>query len=111
MAGVRSAPSDANPVFVTGMKRTHSGATAPSYGEPHPKKRRIAVHKLRHTQPIEHIPEPVSAEVNADGEYKEFFGHQLKRAIAISCKGVGFETSTPEALEEFRGMVDECASL
>ena len=74
------------------------------------KKARV-MHELRHTQPIEHIVDPVAAEIDPAGQSKEFFDQQLKRAIAIGCRGVGFESATPEALEQFRGMADSCASM
>ena len=82
-----------------------------TYGEPHPKKRRVE-HRLHYTQPVQHIVDPLSAEIDGFGDSREFFDQQLRRAIAIQCKGMGFESARPEALEHFRGLVDSCmASL
>ncbi|KAF2257748.1 hypothetical protein CC78DRAFT_538304 [Lojkania enalia] len=99
-------PSDAGATPNLGMKRSHPGATAPSYGKPPLKKRKV-VHKLHHTQPIHNVREPISAELDQNGEYKDFFDHQLRRAIAMECKGIGFDGARPEALQGFAGLVDE----
>ncbi|KAF2106124.1 transcription factor TFIID complex subunit 8 C-term-domain-containing protein [Lophiotrema nucula] len=99
-------PGDVSAAFATGMKRSYSGATAPSYGAPHAKKRKV-VRRLHHAQPIQHIVEPVNAEFSSDPEYKDFFDKQLRRAIAVECKGIGFDGAKPEAMEMFKGLVDE----
>jgi hypothetical protein len=101
-------PSSASSVgAITGMKRAHLAETAPTYGEPHPKKRRV-LRELHHTQPIQYIIDPISTELDSYGDSKDFFDQQLRRAIAIQCRGIGFEGARPDALEEFRGLVDSC---
>lgn len=111
MPGLISPSSAASVGAVAGMKRAYAAESVPTYGEPHPKKRKV-VHKLHHTQPIQQIVEPVSAEIDPTGESKDFFDHQLLRAIALECKGVGFDGARPEVLEQFRALVDSCmASL
>ncbi|KAH7070637.1 transcription factor TFIID complex subunit 8 C-term-domain-containing protein [Paraphoma chrysanthemicola] len=90
---------------VAGMKRAHAADGVASYGQPHPKKRRVT-HQLHRTQPVQHIVDPISAEIGDFGDCKEFFDQQLRRAIAIQCKGIGFESARPDALEEFRSLVD-----
>ncbi|KAH9861265.1 hypothetical protein IAQ61_011002 [Plenodomus lingam] len=87
------------------MKRAHAAEAVPAYGQPHPKKRKIQ-HQLRYTQPVQHIVDPVSAESGDFGDCKDFFDHQLRRAIAIQCRGIGFESAQQDALDEFRGLVD-----
>lgn len=100
--------SSASSVGVTaGMKRAHEAEAVPTYGQGHHKKRKI-VHQLRHTQPVQHIADPIAAEVGDFGDCKNFFDQQMRRAIAIQCKAIGFETARPDALEEFRGLVDSC---
>jgi len=94
-------------VAVAGMKRAHAQDAVPTYGEPHPKKRRVT-HQLHHTQPVQYIADPITAETGDFGDCKDFFDQQLRRAIAIQCKTIGFDTARPEALEEFRGLVDSC---
>ncbi|RAR15988.1 bromodomain associated domain protein [Stemphylium lycopersici] len=78
------------------MKRAHA---------PQPTKRRV-VRALHHTQPLQHITDPISAEFDSYGESKDFFDEQLRRAIAIQCRSIGFESARPDALEEFRALVD-----
>jgi transcription initiation factor TFIID subunit 8 len=107
MPGIIYSPSASSVGAVAGMKRAHAAESVPTYGEPHPKKRKI-VHQLRHTQPVHHIVDPISADIGDFGDSKEFFDQQLRRSIAIQCKAMGFETARPEALEEFRGLVDSC---
>lgn len=89
------------------MKRAHDAGDVPTYGQPHPKKQKVTRY-LHHAQPIQNIADPISAEIGDFGDSKEFFGQQLRRAIAIQCKSIGFETATPEALEGFAGLVDSC---
>jgi hypothetical protein len=48
--------------------------------------------------------------LDAFGDSKDFFDEQLRRAIAIQCRGLGFEGARPDALEEFRGLVDSCTA-
>lgn len=66
------------------------------------------VHQLHYTQPVQHIVDPISAELDPFGESKDFFDQQLRRAIAIQCRSVGFDTARPEALDEFRALVESC---
>ncbi|CAA9958888.1 hypothetical protein PTNB73_01016 [Pyrenophora teres f. teres] len=87
------------------MKRARVAEDAPAYGEPHSKRRQV-VRTLQHTQPIEHIVDPISAELDTYGESKDFFDQQLRRAIAIQCKAIGFESARPDALEDFRALVE-----
>ncbi|KAF1843118.1 uncharacterized protein K460DRAFT_139778 [Cucurbitaria berberidis CBS 394.84] len=106
MPGILLSPSASSVGTIAGMKRAHDAAeTVPTYGEAHPKKRKV-VHQLRHTQPVQHIVDPISAELDSFGGSKDFFDQQLRRAIAIQCKGMGFDTARPDALDEFRGLVD-----
>jgi transcription initiation factor TFIID subunit 8 len=107
MPGIILSPSASSEGAIAGMKRAHDAEHAPTYGEPHPKKRQV-VRALHHTQPIQHIADPVSAEFDVYGESRDFFDQQLRRAIAIQCKGIGFESARPDALEEFRALVDSC---
>lgn len=101
MPGIIYSPS------ATGMKRAHDADSLPTYGQPHHKKRKV-VHQLHHTQPTHHIADPINADIGDFGDSKEFFDQQLRRAIAIQCRAIGFESARPEALEEFRGLVDSC---
>lgn len=107
MPGIILSPSASSEGAIAGMKRAHVAENAPTHGEPQQKKRRV-VHTLHHTQPIHHIVDPISAEFDSYGESKDFFDQQLRRAIAIQCKSIGFESARPDALEEFRGLVDSC---
>jgi hypothetical protein len=92
-----------------GMKRSFIDDPAPSYRGPPAKKRKVT-RQLHHTQPVQHIQEPVSAELDFTGQSKEFFDRQLQRAIAIELKAVGFDGARPDAMEDFRGLVDQCTS-
>jgi transcription initiation factor TFIID subunit 8 len=94
---------------IAGMKRAHAAESVPMYGQPHPKKQKV-LHQLRYTQPIQHIADPISAEIGDFGDSKDFFDQQLRRAIAIQCRSMGFESARPDALEEFRGLVDSCTA-
>ncbi|KAH9873303.1 hypothetical protein J1614_005701 [Plenodomus biglobosus] len=106
MPGIILSPvSSAGAIAGTGMKRAHPAEAAPAYGQPHPKKRKT-LHQLRHTQPVQHIVDPISAELGASGDCRDFFDHQLRRAIAIQCRAIGFESAQQDALEEFRSLVD-----
>ncbi|KAF2713041.1 hypothetical protein K504DRAFT_461623 [Pleomassaria siparia CBS 279.74] len=105
MPGLIAYSSPASVGAIAGMKRAHAEEAAPSYGEPHHKKRRV-LHQLHHTQPTEHIIEHTSGEFDTDSESKDFFEQQLRRAIAVQCKSIGFDSARPEVLEMFRGMVD-----
>lgn len=107
MPGILLSPSASSVGAIAGMKRAHAAESVPTYGEPHPKKRKV-LHQLHHTQPTQHIADPISAELDGFGESKDFFDQQLRRAIAIQCRSIGFETARPDALEEFRGLVDSC---
>jgi transcription initiation factor TFIID subunit 8 len=103
-------PSSASSVgAVAGMKRPHHAEAIPTYGQAHPKKQKVT-HQLHHMQPVQHIADPISAETGDFGDCKDFFDQQLRRAIAIQCKAMGFESARPDALEEFRGLVDSCTA-
>ncbi|KAJ4361811.1 hypothetical protein N0V83_010752 [Neocucurbitaria cava] len=103
MPGVLLSRSASSVGAIAGMKRAHAAGT--TYGEARPKKRKV-IHQLEQTQPIQHIVEPISAELDPFGHSKDFFDHQLRRAIAIQCRGIGFETARPDALDEFGALVD-----
>ncbi|KAI8936652.1 hypothetical protein NX059_007050 [Plenodomus lindquistii] len=106
MPGVILSPvSRAGAMAGAGTKRAHAAEAALAYGQPYPKKRKVQ-HQLQHTQPVQHIADPISAELGDFGDCKDFFDHQLRRAIAIQCRGIGFESAQQDALEEFRGLVD-----
>ncbi|KAF2798725.1 hypothetical protein K505DRAFT_371463 [Melanomma pulvis-pyrius CBS 109.77] len=105
MPGLVVCSSAASVGAIAGMKRAHAGEATPAYGEPHPKKRKV-VHRLHITQPIENIIEHTSGELDTSGESKDFFDHQLRRAIALQCKCIGIDSARPEVLEMFRGLVD-----
>ncbi|UPX12912.1 uncharacterized protein EKO05_0003445 [Ascochyta rabiei] len=85
------------------MKRPHDGEGPAPHGAP-PKKRKV-LHQLHYTQPVQHIVDPIAAEFGF-GDSKDFYDQQLRRAIAIQCRTLGFESARPDALEEFRGLVD-----
>lgn len=106
MPGLISPISAVSHSTVAGMKRARVQEAIPTYGEPHPKKRRI-VHRLQYTQPIQHIQEPIGGGFGAAGD-QQFFDSQLRRAIALQCKGIGFDGARPEALEHLTGLVDDC---
>jgi hypothetical protein len=109
MPGIIYSPRASSVGAVAGMKRAHAAESVPTYGRPHPKKQKIA-HHLHHTQPVQHIADPISAEIGDFGDSKDFFDQQLRRAIAIQCRTMGFESARPDALEEFRGLVDSCTA-
>jgi len=75
-----------------------------------PLKKRKVLHQLHHTQPVQHMVDPISAEFGF-GDSKDFYDQQLRRAIAIQCKTLGFDSARPDALEEFRGLVDSCTAF
>ncbi|KAK7183256.1 hypothetical protein DPSP01_011802 [Paraphaeosphaeria sporulosa] len=97
MPGIISPLSASGTGTVAGMKRPYEEVSAPTYGQPHPKKRKV-VHSLRHTQPGLQLVEPIAGGHGAAGD-QEFIHHQLRRAIGVQCKAVGFDGSRPEALE------------
>jgi transcription initiation factor TFIID subunit 8 len=105
MPGILLSPSASSVVAITGMKRAHAAESAPA----NYKKRKV-LHRLQHTQPVQHIVDPISAEIGEFGDSKDFFDQQLRRAIAIQCRGIGFEGARPDALEEFRALVDSCTA-
>lgn len=90
------------------MKRPHDGDGPAQHGAP--LKKRKALHRLQHTQPVQYMVDPISAEF-AFGDSKDFYDQQLRRAIAIQCKTIGFDTARPDALEQFRGLVDSCMTI
>jgi transcription initiation factor TFIID subunit 8 len=111
MPGIIYSPSASSVGASAGMKRAHDAEAVPTYGQPHPKKQKV-VHQLQHTQPVQYIADPIGAEIGDFGDSKDFFDQQLRRAIAIQCKTMGFDTARPDAMEEFAGLVDSCmASL
>jgi hypothetical protein len=40
-----------------------------------------------------------------------FIDEQMKRSIALALVAVGFDGATPDALESFRGEVEQCAQI
>lgn len=84
------------------MKRTFLEESTPAQSQI---KKRKVTHYLHHTQPS-YIPEPSNAELDYTGQHNDFFGQQLERAIALQCKGIGYDSMRPEAMEMFRGLVD-----
>lgn len=106
MPGIISPISASSVGAIAGMKRGHAAEPVATYGEPHAKKRKV-LHQLHHTQPVQHIVDPINAE-HGVGEEKDFFDSQLRRAIAIQCRSIGFEGARPDALEDFRALVDSC---
>lgn len=106
MPGIILSPSASSVGAFAGMKRAHAAETAPVST----KKRKVH-HQLQHVQPIHHIIDPTSGELDPFGESRDFFDQQLRRAIAIQCRSIGFETARPDALEEFRALVDSCMTL
>lgn len=108
MPGLISPSSASSGGAIAIMKRPHGGEGATHHGAP--LKKRKVVHQLHHTQPVEHMVDPISAEFGF-GDSKDFYDQQLRRAIAIQCKTLGFDSATPDALEEFRGLVDSCTAL
>lgn len=105
MPGVLLSPSASSVCATAGMKRAHAAESVPTYREAHPKKRKV-LHQLHHTQPVQYIIDPISAELDGFNDSKDFFDQQLRRAIAIQCRSMGFEGARPDALERFRGLVD-----
>ena len=89
------------------MKRPYDDA-GPTHQGASSKKRKV-LHQLHHTQPVQHMVDPISAEFSF-GDSKDFYDQQLRRAIAIQCKTLGFDSARPDALEEFRGLVDSCTA-
>ncbi|KAF1934718.1 hypothetical protein EJ02DRAFT_390281 [Clathrospora elynae] len=110
MPGVLLSPSASSVGAFAGMKRAHVAGSAPACGEPHAKKKRRVLHELQHTQPVHYIVDPISTELGSFGDSKDFFDQQLRRAIAIQCKAMGFDGAHPDALEKFRGLVDSYMS-
>lgn len=109
MPGIISPLSASGTGTVAGMKRPYEEVSVPTYGQPHPKKRKV-VHRLHHTQPVSHLVEPLGGGFGAADD-QEFINRQLQRAIAIQCKGVGFDTARPEAIESLAGYVHDCTAL
>lgn len=93
---------------IAAMKLPHDGERLSRQSVP--SKKRKVLHHLHHTQPVQHIVDPISAEFGF-GDSKDFYDQQLRRAIAIQCKALGFESARADALEEFRGLVDSCTTL
>lgn len=90
------------------MKRQHDGDGPVAQGAP--LKKRKVLHQIQHTQPVHYMVDPISAEFGF-GDSKDFYDQQLRRAIAIQCKAMGFDSARPDALEEFRGLVDSCTAF
>jgi len=87
------------------MKRAREDTT--SANEQSQAKKRKVEHRLHHTQPVERIVEPLSGSFGVSGDSR-FVDHQVRRAIAISCKSIGFDGAEPHAIESFHGLVDRC---
>ena len=109
MPGLVSPLSAASDGAVAGMKRAYEAEPVPTYGEPHPKKRKV-IHQLHHTQPIQHITEPIAGGFGAQDD-PEFFDRQLRRAIALQCKCIGFDGASSSAVEKFVSLVDDCTNI
>lgn len=108
MPGIISPLSASGTGTVAGMKRPYEEVSVPTYGQAHPKKRRV-VHHLRHTQPGSQLVEPLAGGFGAAGD-QQFIDQQLRRAIAIQCKAIGFDASRPEALEAMAARVHDCTA-
>ncbi|KAL1600722.1 hypothetical protein SLS60_007110 [Paraconiothyrium brasiliense] len=108
MPGIISPLSASGTGTIAGMKRPYEEVSVPTYGETHPKKRKV-VHRLRHTQPVSQFVEPLGGGFGAadDGEFVNAY---LRRAIAIQCKGVGFDGAKPEAIEAMAARVHDYMS-
>jgi transcription initiation factor TFIID subunit 8 len=109
MPGIISPLSASGTGTAAGMKRPYEEVSVPTYGQPHPKKRKV-VHRLRHTQPVSHFAEPLGGGFGAADD-QEFVASQLRRAIAIQCKAIGFDGAKPEALEAMAARVQDCTAL
>lgn len=107
MPGLISPSSASSGGAIAAMKRAHDGEGATHQGAS--LKKRKVLHKLHHTQPVQYLVDPISAEFGF-GDSKDFYDQQLRRAIAIQCKSLGFDSARPDALEEFRGLVDSCTT-
>ncbi|KAF3008551.1 hypothetical protein E8E13_006849 [Curvularia kusanoi] len=108
MPGLISPSSAGSGGAPAAMKRQHEGDGAGQHGAP--LKKRKVMHQLKHTQPVQYMVDPISAEFGF-GDSKDFYDQQLRRAIAIQCKTMGFDSARPDALEEFRGLVDSCMAI
>lgn len=108
MPGLISPLSASGTGTIAGMKRPYEDMSVPTYGQPHPKKRKV-VHHLRHRQPVAHLVEPLGGGFGAADD-QGFIETQLRRAIAIQCKGIGFASARPEAIEALTGLVHECTA-
>lgn len=104
MPGVLLLPSAHSVGASEGMKRARAEESSAPTGV---KKRKVN-HEIQHAQPVHHIVEHTSAELDSFGVSKDFFDEQLRRAIAIECKAIGFDTARPDALEEFRALTESC---
>lgn len=93
---------------VAGMKRSHAAVDSGATGNNIQAKKRKVLHHLQHRQPQQHVADPVSAEFDPFGESRDFHEHQLRRAIAIQCKSIGFDSARPEALEEMTSLATSC---
>lgn len=107
MPGLISPSSASSGGAIAAMKRPLDEAGLAHHGAP--LKKRKVLHQLQHTQPVQYMVDPISAEFGF-GDSKDFYDQQLRRAIAIQCKTAGFESARPDALEEFRGLVDSCTA-
>ena len=108
MPGLISPLSASGTGTVAGMKRPYEDVSVPTYGQPHQKKRKV-VHHLRHRQPVAHLVEPLAGGFGAPDD-QGFIETQLRRAIAIQCRGIGFSSARPEAIEALTGLVHECTA-
>ena len=108
MPGIISPLSASGTGTVAGMKRPYEDMSVTTYSQPHPKKRKV-VRGLRHTQPGSQLIEPIAGGFGAAGD-QEFINQQLRRAIGIQCKAIGFDGSRPEALEALVAQVHNCTA-
>ncbi|KAF1972037.1 hypothetical protein BU23DRAFT_509200, partial [Bimuria novae-zelandiae CBS 107.79] len=105
MPGLLSPLSASGTGTMAGMKRPYEDVSVPTYGEPHAKKRKVT-HQLLHRQPNANLVEPLGGGFGAADD-QEFIDTQLRRAIAIQCKGVGFTSARPDAVESMASLVHE----
>jgi hypothetical protein len=62
---------------------------------------RTVHHAVSHQQQL-------AAEAKSRSEDAAFYDAQLERSIALALVAVGFDRATPEALEAFRGEIEQC---
>jgi hypothetical protein len=62
---------------------------------------RIVHHSVSHQQQLD-------AEAPSRSDDAAFYDAQLERSIALALVAVGYDRAKPEALEAFRGEVEQC---